>query len=256
MGLRADTPPRNGCCGVTKSYGGGDGGGGGGGGGGDCDPLFDECGWSWPDDPELGWPGAAPGDSASDNGPLHLEPNWGKDPGSFGESLGFPAAQPRGSWGIAAALGLPGGPGCEFGACGTGGLGFGQNPQGVPNNITITIPPNVWWWATHGNHKAVGGPPWHGNWCGVGGSGIPTDDADVSCLIHDYCYTTNGLNAIDNWLTLPAGKAAAIKRCNQQLCDNEWFSGGTIPSATIEVYFNFYAIVGGRYGCNGRGPGY
>ena len=34
--------------------GGGDGGGGGGGGGGDCDPLFDECGWSWPDDPELG----------------------------------------------------------------------------------------------------------------------------------------------------------------------------------------------------------
>ncbi len=84
---------------------------------GGCDPIFEDCGGGGPSEPGGGWYGGGETSQAG-NGPLHLEPNWGKDPGSFGESLGFPAAQPKASWGIAAALGLPGGPGCDFGACG------------------------------------------------------------------------------------------------------------------------------------------
>jgi RHS repeat-associated protein len=46
-------------------------------------------------------------------------PDWGDDPGSFGESLGIGSNLKTGSWGIAPALGLPDA-GCEFGACGVG----------------------------------------------------------------------------------------------------------------------------------------
>jgi len=111
-----------------------DGGGGGGGfcdpfwgdcgGGGDCDPIFDDCGGGGlpvgPGEGGGGYGGGASGPSGAGNGPLHLDPTWGKNPGSFGESLGYPTAQPTGGWGVAAALGLPGGPGCDFGSCGLG----------------------------------------------------------------------------------------------------------------------------------------
>jgi RHS repeat-associated protein len=123
--------------------------GGGGGGGGFCDPFWGDCGGGgcdplWDDCGGGGWPvggggggygGGASGSSGVGNGPLHLEPNWGKDPGSFGESLGFPTAQPMGSWGVAAALGLPGGPGCEFGTCGSN---F-QNPVAVGAGAAVCI---------------------------------------------------------------------------------------------------------------------
>jgi RHS repeat-associated protein len=126
-----------------------EGGGGGGGGfcdpfwgdcgGGGCDPLWGDCGGGgWPGDPGGGagggYGGGASGSSAG-NGPPHLEPNWGKDPGSFGESLGFPTARPMGSWGVAAALGLPGGPGCEFGACGAGASTFTLGPGAIAGTI-------------------------------------------------------------------------------------------------------------------------
>jgi RHS repeat-associated protein len=48
-------------------------------------------------------------------------PDWGNDPGSFGESLGIGRGIKTGTWGVTSALGLPDA-GCEFGACG-GGVG-------------------------------------------------------------------------------------------------------------------------------------
>jgi hypothetical protein len=174
--------------------------------------------------------------------------------GNFGESLGIPTSIPRGNLGLGMALGLPS-QGCDFGPCG-GGAGFGQNPQGVPSNVTITIPPEVWVWAQNQRQPVSHIGWWHGNWCGVGGSGLPTDDADASCLLHDYCYNVNALTPESNWLGASNRKAAAIQACNQQLCDNEWFSGGTVPSATVQLFFTFYGITGGRYGCNGKGPGF
>jgi hypothetical protein len=46
-------------------------------------------------------------------------PDWGNDPGSFGESLGIGNGIKTGTWGVTSALGLPDA-GCEFGACGAG----------------------------------------------------------------------------------------------------------------------------------------
>jgi RHS repeat-associated protein len=176
--------------------------------------------------------------------------------GNFGESLGIPTTVPPGNLGLGMALGLPS-QGCEFGACGAGPMGVTDNPPGVPSNITISIPPAAWYWATHGSHSPVSHSLWwHGNWCGVGGSGLPTDDADASCLIHDYCYFAIGVTAGNNWLGAPVGKTGAIRGCNQQLCDNEFFSGGTVPSASVQLFFTFYAVTGGRYGCSGKGPGW
>jgi RHS repeat-associated protein len=127
-----------------------EGGGGGGGfcdpfwgdcGGGDCDPIFEDCGGGLPGGPGGGgYGGGASGPSQAGNGPLHLEPNWGNDPGSFGESLGFPTALPMGSWGIAAALGLPGGPGCEFGGCEGGIDSFTEGVGTAPLDWCVEFP--------------------------------------------------------------------------------------------------------------------
>jgi hypothetical protein len=64
-------------------------------------------------------------------------PDWGSDPGSFGESLGIGNNIKTGAWGIAPALGLPDA-GCEFGACGAGPSTFG------PGDVSDTVTTSVW----------------------------------------------------------------------------------------------------------------
>lgn len=136
--------------------------------------------------------------------------------GNFGESLGIPTSIPQGSLGMA--LGLPS-QGCEFGACGAGGLGFGDDVSKIPSNITVNIPPQVWFWATHGRHSKVGGLWHYGNWCGVGGAGTPINDTDASCLIHDYCYELAGVTAGDNISpVLNPQQATSLQQCNEALC--------------------------------------
>jgi RHS repeat-associated protein len=54
-------------------------------------------------------------------------PDWGNDPGSFGESLGIGNGIKTGTWGITSALGLPDA-GCEFGACDGGLSSFTSAP--------------------------------------------------------------------------------------------------------------------------------
>jgi RHS repeat-associated protein len=127
----------------------GDGGGGDGGyeGGGYCPPSEASCG-GWGDG---GWPSGggggngggegSPSSSGGKYGPPHLPPNWGPDPGSFGEDLGLPTGPgvpPFTGGGLGDILGL-GGAGCEFGACGAGPSSFGPGgPSGGSNPLEVT----------------------------------------------------------------------------------------------------------------------
>jgi RHS repeat-associated protein len=81
----------------------------------------------------------------------------GSDPGSFGESLGIPTGIPQGNWGIGLALGLPLA-GCEFGACGSGGLDFTQPGQTDQTNSNGPQYPYLPPWLA-GNRNKQGRPP-------------------------------------------------------------------------------------------------
>jgi RHS repeat-associated protein len=74
-------------------------------------------------------------------------PDWGNDPGSFGESLGIGKGIKTGTWGVTSALGLPDA-GCEFGACGGGPLGF--------QNGATTAPAPLDWCGTDSNACLTG----------------------------------------------------------------------------------------------------
>ena len=94
------------------------------------------------------------------------------------------------------------------------------------SNVTFGIPGDAYSWATHGKHQRVGrnllGWAWnYGNWCGVGGSGVPKDDMDAACMLHDYCYSMGSLNAGDNF----GAPNAALQGCNQALCNMAWSVG-------------------------------
>ena len=86
------------------------------------------------------------------------------------------------------------------------------------SNVTFGIPGDAYSWATHGKHQRVGrnllGWAWnYGNWCGVGGSGVPKDDMDAACMLHDYCYSMGSLNAGDNFGAPNAALQGCIRRC-------------------------------------------
>jgi RHS repeat-associated protein len=87
----------------------------------------------------------------------------------------------------------------------------------IPWFINVKIPPEVWYWAMHGNHGAVHGAYQYGHWCGPGGKGLPIDDLDAYCLIHDYCYDRAGLSASTNVNGLLSNPA--LSACNQALCN-------------------------------------
>lgn len=117
------------------------------------------------------------------------------------------------------AFGLPT-PECEFGACGAGP--FGLSPGSIGANFSqIAIDPQVlywmhpWYWALSGSHKPVHGLYHYGNWCGPGGSGIPTNFTDAGCMLHDFCYYQGGFT----WGSNFQGFNAQLQACNQQLCN-------------------------------------
>jgi len=99
-------------------------------------------------------------------------------------------------------------------------------------------------WAFSGDHTAVHGPWTHGNWCGEGGSGVPTDRLDGACMAHDYCYFHHGLTVGMNYNNpVPDyGQGLALQQCNQNLCnaapssinDSKWvdryFTWGVKPA--------------------------
>jgi len=56
------------------------------------------------------------------------------------------------------------------------------------------------------------------NYCGPGGSGIPTDRVDAACGAHDRCYENAGVSFISNvgW-PKTVQQTAAIKACDADL---------------------------------------
>ncbi|MEZ5710653.1 MAG: RHS repeat-associated core domain-containing protein [Blastomonas sp.] len=67
-----------------------------------------------------------------------------------------------------------------------------------------------------GKPQKAKGPPWHGNWCGIGGAGEAIDTIDAACRAHDQCYAANGVSALDNFTS----SSEALQRCNQRLCNS------------------------------------
>lgn len=58
------------------------------------------------------------------------------------------------------------------------------------------------------------GQAWYGNFCGPGGGGVPIDDVDAACELHDACYARAGLAGV--WGVL--GPSCAGRRCDRSLC--------------------------------------
>jgi RHS repeat-associated protein len=143
-------------------------------------------------------------------------PDWGDDPGSFGESLGIGSNVKTGSWGIAPALGLPDA-GCEFGACG-GGVGSFQQGAAQPQQ-TQTPPPLTWLdrifsaWPLNGNLV-----PYHGQQdqkCTTGPfePGMDSNPAILSCCqAHDNCYKQFNCN-MTSW-SAGGNPFGICKACN------------------------------------------
>ena len=88
----------------------------------------------------------------------------------------------------------------------------------APTTPAKNVSNNAWVWAATGTHAKVHGLWTYGNWCGIGGSGSPTDDLDAACLNHDYCYAAQKLTASGNL----GGANAALQSCNQALCNSAW----------------------------------
>lgn len=103
--------------------------------------------------------------------------------------------------------------------------------QGIENFTTQ----NVLDWAATGPHipngpahlikNPLGALYWHGNWCGAGGSGAPTDSQDAACLAHDFLYAQYGYTAGSNL----DGYNPGLQEINQGLCD-------TAGSALVTIF--------------------
>jgi RHS repeat-associated protein len=108
---------------------------------------------------------------------------------------------------------------------------YGVALQGI-NQYTSA---DVLKWAVQGSHTPVGcasGPLGciyhHGNWCGAGGSGAPTDSQDAACMVHDFLYAMYGFTIGSN----VEGYNPGLQEINQGLCD-------TSGSGAISAYFGF-----------------
>jgi RHS repeat-associated protein len=139
--------------------------------------------------------------------------------GFWDENLGLPAGLNPHPPGLAALLGLPSGDDCDFGACGVGGSSFLEGQTSSPQSQFPQVPDAVWVWAATQTTKAHG--KWtYGNWCGYGGAGIPIDDVDAACMMHDYCYDTNHVSAAEGESGVLSGLTASVlQQCNQLLCN-------------------------------------
>jgi RHS repeat-associated protein len=124
--------------------------------------------------------------------------------------------------------------------------------QPLTDPITLVVPPVVQTWA---NKQTVGVAWWswqYGNWCGKGGAGTPIDQVDTACMIHDYCYSTNGFTFAENYTTTvaTAGKAAILQACNQALCNVStlvYAEGG--PTAAQSIVDLFTLTPRSAYAC-------
>jgi hypothetical protein len=85
------------------------------------------------------------------------------------------------------------------------------------------------------------------NYCGPGGSGTPTDQADAACAAHDLCYQNAGVSFLNN-LGWPktAQQSSAIRACDAQLCVSlsrmAWPTSSEVGQATLVSTF---------FGCSG-----
>jgi hypothetical protein len=102
--------------------------------------------------------------------------------------------------------------------------------QGIQNFSAMDV--FRWSWrdghSPNGPHSLAGTLYWHGNWCGAGGSGSPTDAQDAACMVHDYLYAQYGYTPASNF----DGYNPGLQEINQGLCD-------TAGSGLITAYFNF-----------------
>ncbi len=163
------------------------------------------------------------------------------------ETNGLPNGLPTNPWGVWGAI-VPTAQ-CGDITCltiGQGALGnvalSGVSPFNIPGPLLFQV--GVIWWALNGQHTPVHGLWTHGNWCGTGGSGLPTDQTDYNCMVHDYCYTMNNFTAGDNRNSgLSAAQSAALQGCNQQLCDSENRVGGS-TAWQISHFFQWYPYSG------------
>ena len=106
----------------------------------------------------------------------------------------------------------------------------GFHLQGIQHLSAMDI--FKWSWgpghSPNGPHSLAGPFYWHGNWCGAGGSGSPTDAQDAACMVHDYLYDRYGYRIGSNF----DGYNPGLQEINQGLCD-------TAGSGFITAYFNF-----------------
>jgi RHS repeat-associated protein len=116
-----------------------------------------------------------------------------------------------------------------------------------------SIPAPVLEWAS----KQTEGVAWwswqYGNWCGKGGAGQPIDTLDAACMVHDYCYSTNGFSFAENYTSTVAnaGKASTLQACNQALCNaasSVYAEGG--PTAAESIVNLFELTPKSAYACN------
>jgi len=118
---------------------------------------------------------------------------------------------------IAGAFGLPGGAGCEFGAC---GFQQGSTPQTTSTVLSYAYDFSEALLFAPSNR----GTPlrlFGSHWCGPGGAGSPNSDVDRACQMHDTCLGDHGINFWGNIAVAPVFWTSEQKRaaqvCNQAL---------------------------------------
>jgi RHS repeat-associated protein len=152
--------------------------------------------------------------------PLGLDPQpasgqpgctWDPDTNTLNcGGTGYPGCVAYGTEGCIRPVTIGGGPG-QISTPPTGG-GGGGNPAGNPPNTGNTSP-NLPKQTT--NLFTIPGT----NYCGPGGSGLPTDRVDAGCAAHDRCYERAGVswrNNVGLARTTPQQRAA-IRACDADL---------------------------------------